>query len=107
MSINNKATRDALRDVLGAMTTGKERKILSHGALLAYINGTDHFSDFLSETTGNENMSVKETIPYIQQFVDYLVNNGYSHYTMTLWLYGICKATGVNIRDYLPDPKRG
>ena len=107
MSINNKTTREALRDALGEMATGKERKILSHGALLAYINGTDHFSDFLSETTGDDYIDVRDTISYIPQFVEYLNNSGYSYYTVTLWLYGVCKATGANIRDYLPNPKRG
>ena len=84
-----------------ARNNGKpaEDKIYVDTTQKTYSQGWKNFSDYLA-LTGVKTRNLDELIPYMQPFIGYLMDKGYSANTVHTWASGAAKVLGVHIADY-------
>ena len=75
-------------------------KIFSYSTMKNYIRFVRDFADFVYTQTGTSRVSIYESIPYIQLYINHLISKGDSPNTINLKLAAVCKATGQYVVDY-------
>ena len=78
--------------------------IYSYQTMKTYQQQVGYFGDYLIQN-GLKKISIEESREYIQEYIDYLEQDGKSPWTINTALAAVCKATGASIRDY-DHPKR-
>ena len=75
-------------------------KIFSYSTMKNYIRFVRDFADYVYTQTGTSRVSISESIPYIQLYINHLISKGDSPNTINLKLAAVCKATGEYVVDY-------
>ena len=73
--------------------------IYSYSCMKTYQQQVSYFGDYLIKE-GHKKISVAESREYIQEYIDHLVAEGKSPWTINTALAAVCKATGAYMRDY-------
>lgn len=82
------------------------KKIYVHTTLETYLQGWNRFCDFLEEM-GVKTRELDELAPYVQLFIDWMVERSYSAYTVHTWAAATCKVFGLTLDNYtLPKRQR-
>lgn len=105
MFARGKGKKKHLDKELNNKKPAKDR-VYTDVTLKTYSQSWNVFCDYL-EAAGVKTRKFDEAVPYFQQFVDYLVGNGYSANTVHTWAAGVAKVLGIQIDDYdLPKRER-
>lgn len=73
--------------------------IYSYKTMETYQQQVGYFGDYLIRE-GHKKISLEESKDYIQDYIDHLIEDGKSPWTINTALAAVCKATGANIHDY-------
>lgn len=81
-------------------------RIYVDNTLRTYLQGWNQFCDFVGEQ-GSRTRTLQDLEPYVQPFVDWLVSEKYSPYTIHTWTSAVCKVLGLCLTEYqLPKRER-
>lgn len=81
-------------------------KIYVDTTLRTYRQGCNKFCDFL-EIVSVKTRDLEELEPYVQPFIDWMIEQCYSAYTIHTWVSAVCKVLGVSLDAYtLPKRER-
>ena len=73
--------------------------IYSYGTMKTYQQQVGYFGDYLIKE-GHKKIGLEESKDYIQEYINHMVSEEKSPWTINTALASICKATGANIHDY-------
>ena len=79
-------------------------KVYVDSTLKTYLQGWHRFCDYI-KSNGVSTREMAAVVPFVQPFIDNLVAEGYSAYTIHTWVSGVAKVLGLPIAD-LKLPKR-
>lgn len=77
-----------------------EDKIFCSSTLKSYLKAVDSFAQFCKEVHGTKRISPEDAAKYVQDYVNWSIEKGYSPHTIYTHLSGICKALHLKISDY-------
>ena len=92
-------SRDDIHKELLHIDCAKD-KIFGYSTMKNYIRFVKDFANFVYIQTGTSRVSISESIPYIQLYINHLISKGDSPNTINLKLAAVCKATGQYVVDY-------
>lgn len=79
-------------------------KVYVDSTLNTYLQGWHRFCDYI-KSNGESTRKLDAVVPFVQPFIDNLVAEGYSAYTIHTWVSGVAKVLGLPIAE-LDLPKR-
>ena len=81
-----------------------KEKIYVDSTMKTYRQGWNHFCSFLKDMgVSTRNLSIVNC--YVQPFIEYMIEKGYSAYTIHTWTAAVVKVLGLPLSDYRM-PKR-
>lgn len=79
--------------------------IFSQSTYDSYKRWCKNYCKFIKENYGISRMSIEDSKQYLDAYIGYMTEKGYSPYSIHLAASAVCKATGEYLRDH-PCPKR-